>query len=109
MVTHFTIFLRNVELTKGQAKVLLLRHVEGLTLAFMETMVGEYKVLFCLNQLLQYVKPFGAWVMRKLFQVRQSSRESVASFVLRFKATSLEPGVDESRLREAFLDAFIHQ
>lgn len=53
------------------------------------------------------VKPFGAFVMRKLLQVKQGSRESVASFVLRFRVASLESGVDESKLRKAFLDALI--
>lgn len=56
-VTKFTIFLRNVEMTEGQAKVLLLQHVEGLVLAFTEALLDNNNVLTCLDQLLQYVTP----------------------------------------------------
>lgn len=52
-----------------------------------------------------YVKPFGASVMRKLFQVKQVVKESVAAFVIRFRAASLESGVSEDKPKEAFLDA----
>lgn len=91
-VNQFGTFLSIVELTEGQAKVLLLQHVDGPVLAFIEA-ISDNTVLNCLNQLLQYVRPSGAYVMRKLFQVKKGSRESVAAFVIRFRAASLESGV----------------
>lgn len=103
-VTQFTTFLKNVELTEGQTKVLLLQHVEGPVLAFIETLVEDNNVLPYLNPLLQYGKLSDASIMRKLFQVKQASRESVVAIVIRFGAASLELGVSEDRLREAFLN-----
>lgn len=102
-------FLQNVELTEWQAKILLPQHVEGPPLAFIEAIINSHNVLTCLNHLLQYVKPSIAYVMIKLFQVKQSPKEFVVAFVIRFRAASLESGAGEERLKEAFMDALVPQ
>lgn len=48
-VTQFGNFLRDVELTEGQAKVLLLQHVKGIALAFIEALIGSHNFLACLD------------------------------------------------------------
>lgn len=45
--------------------------------------------------------------MRRLFTVRQGQKESIPAFVIKFRGAALESGVEERRLKEAFVDALL--
>lgn len=63
----------------------------------------------CIRKLLAMVRPSNTAIMRQLFTVRQGPKESILVFVIRFSGVALELGVDESRLKEAFVDALLPQ
>lgn len=74
---------------------------------FIESILNTKGVMECLAQLLSYVKPSEASIMRKLFCVKQNAREEIATFVIRFRGVVVGSGVVEERLKEAFIKALV--
>lgn len=104
-VSQFLAYLKTIDISEPQAKMLLLQHVDGPVLAFMEAVIEEGTVDQCVTQLLNYVRPSTTSIVRKLFYLKQNPRENIATFVLRFRSAAIGSGVEEERIREAFVEA----
>lgn len=74
----------------------------------MEAIIDAMSVEECIEQLMVMVRPSNTTIMRKLFTVRQGQKESILAFVTRFRGATLESGVEESKLKEAFVDALLY-
>lgn len=105
--SQFTSYLDIVSLSDAKEKMLLIQHLEGGPLNFMEAIADENTSRECIDKLLLYVCPSHASIMRKLLYLKQSPKESISVFVIKFKNSAIGSGMKEERLREAFLEAFI--
>lgn len=78
-------------------------------LNFVEAIIDAVTVEECVGQLLAMVQPSKTSITHKLFTVKQDPKESIHVFIIRFRGAALEFGVEESRLKKAFVDALLPQ
>lgn len=100
-VSQFSAYLDTIRVSAAEEKVLLLQHLEGSPLTFVEGFGEQSSETECLGGLMAYAKPSWATIMRKLFYLKKNPKESIVAFVIRFNNVVVGAGVREERLKDA--------
>lgn len=92
---------------ESPSKLFLLQNTKGQVLNFVEVILDVVTVEECLGQSMVMVRPSITSIMRKLFEVKQNNKETIPALIIQFKGVALESGVEEDKLKEAFVDALL--
>ena len=100
-VTLFRAYLNAANIPEEEAKILLLQSLEGEAMTLVVAVANRGTSEDILNKLMSRVKPSRSAIMKKLFETRQKTSESILDFSARFHLLTDDlPAYTDSRIRD---------